>query len=80
MQEVKSMANNNNNNRYVEQIKQQNQQAEANKNRASGRFASQNAMNEEFASETDVNQVKQQIQQAEANKNQASGNNVNNSN
>ena len=71
---------NNNTNRNVEQIRQQIQQAEANKNQASGRFATQNAMNEEFANETDVNQIKQQIQQAEANKNQASGNNANNSN
>ncbi|MET4562768.1 small acid-soluble spore protein E (minor gamma-type SASP) [Lysinibacillus parviboronicapiens] len=72
---------NNNNNQYVNQIKQQIQQAEANKNQASGRFATLNAMNsmnEEFGTETDVNQVKQQIQQAEAKKIQASGRNGNN--
>ncbi|MFJ7954440.1 gamma-type small acid-soluble spore protein [Lysinibacillus sp. NPDC096418] len=69
---------NNNNNQYVNQIRQQIQQAEANKSKASGRFATQNAMNEEFGTETDVNQVKQQIQQAEANKIQASGHNANN--
>ncbi|KOO49124.1 hypothetical protein AMD00_12080 [Viridibacillus arvi] len=77
MREVKSMPNNNNN-QYVNQIKQQIQQAEANKNQASGQFATPNTMNEEFGTETDVNQVRQQIQQAEANKNQASGNNPNN--
>ncbi|MGE7094363.1 gamma-type small acid-soluble spore protein [Lysinibacillus sp. NPDC048646] len=72
---------NNNNNQYVNQIKQQIQQAEANKNQASGRFATPNAMNsmnEEFGTETDVNHVRQQIQQAEANKYQASGSNANN--
>lgn len=69
---------NNNNNQNVNQIRQQIQQAEANKKQASGRFAAQNAMNEEFGTETDVNQVKQQIQQAEANKKQASGHNANN--
>lgn len=70
-----------NNNEYVNKIKQQIQQAEANKNQASGRFATQNYMNSmnmnnnvEFGTETDVNQVRQQIQQAEANKYQASGN------
>lgn len=68
----------NNNNQNVNQIKQQIQQAEANKKQASGRFATQNSMNEEFGTETDINQVKQQIQQAEANKKQASGHNANN--
>ena len=70
-----------NTNQYVNQIKQQIQQAEANKQQASGRFATQNTMNltnEEFGTETDVNQVRQQIQQAEANKQQASGNALNN--
>ncbi|MEG0439147.1 MAG: gamma-type small acid-soluble spore protein [Solibacillus sp.] len=74
---------NNNNNEYVKQIRQKIQQAEANKNQASGRFATPNAMNsmnEEFGMETDVNQVKQQLQQAEANKNQASGQFANNAN
>ncbi|KOP78502.1 spore protein [Lysinibacillus sp. FJAT-14745] len=54
----------------VNQIKQQIQQAEANKKQASGTM---NSMNEEFGNETDVNQIKQQIQQAEANKKLASG-------
>jgi len=54
----------------VQQIRQQIQQAEANKKQASGSI---NSMNEEFGNETDVNQIRQQIQQAEANKKQASG-------
>ncbi|MCL1696782.1 MULTISPECIES: gamma-type small acid-soluble spore protein [unclassified Lysinibacillus] len=54
----------------VNQIRQQIQQAEANKKQASG---TKHSMNEEFGNETDVNQIKQQIQQAEANKKQASG-------
>jgi len=54
----------------VNQIRQQIQQAEANKQQASG---SRNSMNEEFGNETDVNQIRQQIQQAEANKKFASG-------
>lgn len=63
-----------NNNEYANKIKQQNQQAEAKKNQASGQFATPNtSMNEEFGAETDVNQVKQQLQQAEAKKNKASG-------
>ena len=63
----------------VNQVKQQNQQAEAKKQQASGSFAkyssqsAPSAMNVEFGSETDVNQVKQQNQQAEAKKQQASG-------
>ncbi|MBG9453231.1 spore protein [Lysinibacillus sphaericus] len=54
----------------VNQIRQQIQQAEANKKLASG---SKNSMDVEFGNETDVNQIRQQIQQAEANKNFASG-------
>ncbi|MDM5248475.1 MULTISPECIES: gamma-type small acid-soluble spore protein [unclassified Lysinibacillus] len=54
----------------VNQIRQQIQQAEANKKQASG---SKNSMNVEFGNETDVNQIRQQIQQAEANKKFASG-------
>lgn len=54
----------------VNQIRQQIQQAEANKKQASGAM---NSMNEEFGSETDINEIRQQIQQAEANKKQASG-------
>ncbi len=54
----------------VNQIKQQIQQAEANKIQASG---STNSMSQEFGMETDVNQIRQQIQQAEANKKFASG-------
>ena len=69
----------------VNQIKQQNQQAEAKKQRASGlfssnRFQNSNSMNVEFGSETDVNQVRQQNQQAEAKKQQASGRFSNNNN
>jgi len=52
------------------EIKQQIQQAEANKKQASGAM---NSMNQEFGNETDFNQIRQQIQQAEANKKQASG-------
>ncbi|WP_339262914.1 gamma-type small acid-soluble spore protein [Lysinibacillus sp. FSL K6-3209] len=54
----------------VNQVKQQIQQAEANKLQASG---SANAMDVEFGNEMDINQIKQQIQQAEANKKFASG-------
>lgn len=74
---------NENKNQYNKQIKQKNQQAEANKIKASGRFATpnvMNSMNEEFGSETDFNQIKQKNQQAEANKNQASGRFLNNEN
>jgi len=53
----------------VNQIRQQIQQAEANKKQASGK----NSMNVEFGNDTDVNQIRQQIQQAEANKKFASG-------
>ncbi|MFJ7406129.1 MULTISPECIES: gamma-type small acid-soluble spore protein [unclassified Lysinibacillus] len=74
------MANQNFGNKSdVNQIKQQIQQAEANKQQASG---SANSMSQEFGMESDVNQIKQQIQQAEANKKFASGRfaNENNSN
>lgn len=71
---------NKNNNQSTQQIRQEIQQAEANKNFASGRFAkssTNNYMNnEEFGTETDVEQVRQQIQQAEAKKKQASGPNA----
>lgn len=75
---------NNNDNQYVNQIRQKIQQAEANKYKASGRFATpnpltpMNSMNEEFGSETDINQVRYQVQQAEAKKQQASGTFANN--
>ena len=55
----------------VQSVKQLNQQAEANKQQASGRFGQQNT--EEFGAETDVQAVKNQNQQAERNKQQASG-------
>lgn len=69
----------------VSEVKQQNQQAEAKKQRASGLFSSnffQNANNKnvEFGQETDVNHVRQQNQQAEAKKQQASGRYSNNKN
>lgn len=58
----------------VQAIKQQIQQAEANKLRASGIFASNaNSMQVEFGSETDFNEVRQQNSQAEMKKQQASG-------
>lgn len=76
------MSKNRNKNQTVDQIRQNIQQAEANKNQASGRFGTTNSMNSmnnvEFGTETDVNQVRQQIQQAEANKMQAYGPNANN--
>ncbi len=61
----------------VNQIKQQIQQAEANKKQASG---STNSMSQEFGNETDVNEIRQQIQQAEANKKFASGRFTNDNN
>ncbi|MFJ7647283.1 gamma-type small acid-soluble spore protein [Lysinibacillus sp. NPDC097279] len=64
------MANNYDNKTDVNHVKQQNQQAEANKQQASG---TANSMSQEFGMESDVNQIKQQIQQAEANKKYASG-------
>ena len=69
----------------LNQVKQQNQQAEAKKQRASGLFSSNffqnlNSKNVEFGSETDVNQVRQQNQQAEAKKQQASSRFSNNNN
>lgn len=69
----------------VNEIKQQNQQAEAKKQRASGlfssnRFQNSNSKNVEFGQETDVNQVRKQNQQAEAKKQQASGRFSNNNN
>ncbi|MGD2197362.1 gamma-type small acid-soluble spore protein [Lysinibacillus fusiformis] len=54
----------------INQIKQQIQQAEANKKQASGSI---NSMSQEFGNEADFNQIRQQIQQAEANKKFASG-------
>ncbi len=58
-----------NKNRTADQIRQKIQQAEANKNQASGRFSNQNFMrstnNVEFGTETDANQVRQQIQNVE---------------
>lgn len=63
----------------VNQVKRQNQQAEAKKQQSSGLFANSglqkklSSMSAEFGMETDVNQVKQQNQQAEAKKQQASG-------
>ncbi|RIJ68886.1 gamma-type small acid-soluble spore protein [Rummeliibacillus sp. TYF005] len=56
----------------VQKVKQLNQQAESNKQQASGRFGQQNT--EEFGAETDVQAVKKANQQAEAKKQQASGN------
>ncbi|WP_069512499.1 hypothetical protein MKY08_11175 [Lysinibacillus sp. FSL M8-0337] len=64
------MSKNRNKNQTIDQIRQKIQQAEANKNQASGRFLNQNFMNStnnvEFGTETDVKQVRQQIQNAEA--------------
>ena len=63
----------------VNQVKQQNQKAEAKKQQASGLFANSalqkqsSSLNAEFGMETNVNKVKQQNQQAEAKKQQASG-------
>ncbi|MFJ8517677.1 hypothetical protein [Lysinibacillus xylanilyticus] len=63
------MSKNRNKNRTADQIRQKIQQAEANKNQASGRFSNQNFMrstnNVEFGTETDANQVRQQIQNVE---------------
>lgn len=63
------MSKNRNKNQTVDQIRQKIQQAEANKNQASGRFSNQNFMrstnNVEFGTETDSGQVRQQIQIAE---------------
>lgn len=69
----------------INHVKQQNQQAEAKKQLASGTFtnASQqisSSMNAEFGMDTDINRIKQQIQQAEARKQQASGIFANNRN
>lgn len=61
----------------VNQIKQQIQQAKANKKQASGSI---NSMSQEFGNEADFNQIRQQIQQAEANKKFASGRFVNENN
>ncbi len=56
------------------EVRNLNQQAEANKQQASGQFGAQNTQNtEEFGAETDVQAVRQQNQQAERNKAQASG-------
>ena len=50
----------------LNEIRNLNQQAEANKQQASGRFGAQNTQNtEEFGAETDVQEVHQQNQQAE---------------
>jgi len=63
------MSKNRNKNQTADQIRQKIQQAEANKNQASGRFSNQNFMrstnNVEFGTETDANQVRQQIQNVE---------------
>lgn len=63
------MSKNRNKNQTVDQIRQKIQQAEANKNQASGRFSNQNFVrstnNVEFGTETDANQARQQIQIAE---------------
>ncbi|MFJ7183836.1 hypothetical protein [Lysinibacillus xylanilyticus] len=63
------MSKNRNKNRTADQIRQKIQQAEANKNQASGRFSNQNFMrstnNVEFGTETDANQVRQQNQNVE---------------
>ncbi|MGE7942561.1 hypothetical protein ACQKNB_10790 [Lysinibacillus xylanilyticus] len=63
------MSKNRNKNQTADQIRQKIQQAEANKNQASGRFSNQNFMrstnNLEFGTETDANQVRQQIQNVE---------------
>ncbi|WP_397540003.1 gamma-type small acid-soluble spore protein [Rummeliibacillus pycnus] len=55
----------------LQEVAKQNQQAEKNKQQASGQFGQSAA--EEFGSETSLNEVKKQIQQAEQNKAQASG-------
>ncbi|MFJ7405758.1 MULTISPECIES: hypothetical protein [unclassified Lysinibacillus] len=64
------MSKNRNQNQTTDQIRQKIQQAEANKNQASGLFSNQNFMNStnnvEFGTETDANQVRQQVQNAEA--------------
>ncbi|MFZ4201010.1 hypothetical protein [Lysinibacillus sp. NPDC056220] len=63
------MSKNRNKNQTADQIRQKIQQAEANKNQASGRFSNQNFVrstnNVEFGTETDANQVRQQIKIAE---------------
>ncbi|MFF2797093.1 hypothetical protein [Lysinibacillus xylanilyticus] len=63
------MSKNRNKNQTADQIRQKIQQAEANKNQASGRFSNQIFMrstnNVEFGTETDANQVRQQIQNVE---------------
>ena len=63
------MSKNRNKNQTADQIRQKIQQAEANKNQASGRFSNQNFMrstnNVEFGTETDANQVRQQNQNVE---------------
>ena len=63
------MSKNRSKNQTADQIRQKIQQAEANKNQASGRFSNQNFMrttnNVEFGTETDANQVRQQIQNVE---------------
>lgn len=63
------MSKNRKKNQTVDQIRQKIQQAEANKNQASGRFSNQNFVrstnNVEFGTETDAKQVRQQIQIAE---------------
>lgn len=62
------MSKNRNKYQTVDQIRQKIQQAEANKNQASGRFSNQNLMNStnnvEFGTETDMNH-RQQIQNVE---------------
>jgi len=62
------MSKNRNKYQTVDQIKQKIQQAEANKNQASGRFSNQKLLNStnnvEFGTETDVNE-RQQIQNVE---------------
>lgn len=64
------MSKNRNKNQTADQIRQKIQQAEANKNQASGHFSNQNLINStnkvEFGTETDANQVRQQVQNAEA--------------
>ncbi|MFA1738033.1 gamma-type small acid-soluble spore protein [Lysinibacillus fusiformis] len=60
------MSKNRNKNQTADQIRQKIQQAEANKNQASGRFSNQNFMRStEFGTETDADQVRQQIKIAE---------------
>ncbi|MFJ7666428.1 hypothetical protein ACIQXI_04930 [Lysinibacillus sp. NPDC097195] len=64
------MSKNRNKNQTADQIRLKIQQAEANKNQASGRFSNQNYMNSkndvELGIETDANQVRQQVQNVEA--------------